>query len=68
VAALRRARPGAKVEGIAADLATAAGAALVITALPELDILVNNLGIFEPSCSSPASRRSTSRWRWCTTA
>jgi NAD(P)-dependent dehydrogenase (short-subunit alcohol dehydrogenase family) len=48
VAALRRARPGAKVEGIAADLATAAGAALVITALPELDILVNNLGIFEP--------------------
>jgi NAD(P)-dependent dehydrogenase (short-subunit alcohol dehydrogenase family) len=48
VAALRRARPGAKVEGITADLGTAAGAASVIAALPDLDILVNNVGIFEP--------------------
>ncbi|MBV9656321.1 MAG: SDR family oxidoreductase, partial [Acetobacteraceae bacterium] len=45
---LREAHPGCAVEGIAADLATAEGAARVFAALPVLDILVNNLGIFEP--------------------
>jgi NAD(P)-dependent dehydrogenase (short-subunit alcohol dehydrogenase family) len=39
---------GASVEGIAADLGTADGAAKVIQACPDLDILVNNLGIYEP--------------------
>jgi hypothetical protein len=34
--------------GVAADLATEAGARLVIDRFPEVDILVNNLGIFEP--------------------
>lgn len=34
--------------GIAADLATEAGAAALYDRFPELDILVNNLGIFEP--------------------
>jgi len=34
--------------GIAADLGTAAGAAAVIARFPAVDILVNNLGIFEP--------------------
>lgn len=37
-----------KVRGIAADLATKAGADVVSRDLPELDILVNNVGIFEP--------------------
>ncbi len=35
------------VEGIAADLGTAEGAADVARRYPEVDILVNNLGIFE---------------------
>lgn len=37
-----------KVEGIAADLGTAEGAAEVFARYPEVDILINNLGIFEP--------------------
>jgi NAD(P)-dependent dehydrogenase (short-subunit alcohol dehydrogenase family) len=36
------------VQGIAADLGTAEGAALVAEKYPDVDILVNNLGIFEP--------------------
>ena len=39
---------GGKVTGIAADLGTAAGFDALHEALPEVDILVNNLGIFEP--------------------
>src|SRR5215813_14028465 len=38
----------ADVRGIAADLATARGSAQCIEALPSVDILVNNLGIYEP--------------------
>ena len=37
-----------QVRGIAADLSTAEGAARVAEAVPALDVLVNNLGIFEP--------------------
>ena len=40
-------RSGA-AHGIAADLGTAEGAHAVIERFPEVDILVNNLGIFEP--------------------
>jgi NAD(P)-dependent dehydrogenase (short-subunit alcohol dehydrogenase family) len=36
------------VEGIAADLSTAAGCQTVTDAHPDVDILVNNLGVFEP--------------------
>ncbi len=39
---------GKEVEGLAADLGTARGCAAVIAKFPHLDILVNNLGIFEP--------------------
>jgi NAD(P)-dependent dehydrogenase (short-subunit alcohol dehydrogenase family) len=39
---------GARVEGVAADLATADGAARFIDKIPAADILVNNLGIFDP--------------------
>ncbi len=36
------------VAGVAADLGTADGCAAAIAQVPELDILVNNVGIFEP--------------------
>jgi len=39
---------GREVEGLAADLGTAKGCAAAIAKFPQLDILVNNLGIFEP--------------------
>lgn len=38
----------AQVTGIAADLGTKAGVENLTSKLPELDILINNLGIFEP--------------------
>jgi NAD(P)-dependent dehydrogenase (short-subunit alcohol dehydrogenase family) len=38
----------ASVKGIAADLSTAQGCRELIGQLPEVDVLVNNLGIFEP--------------------
>ena len=37
-----------KIRGVAADLATAAGVRDFVREIPETDILVNNLGIFEP--------------------
>jgi NAD(P)-dependent dehydrogenase (short-subunit alcohol dehydrogenase family) len=43
-----RTRPSGAAHGIAADLGTEAGARAVIAAFPAIDILVNNLGIFEP--------------------
>jgi NAD(P)-dependent dehydrogenase (short-subunit alcohol dehydrogenase family) len=45
---LRERVPAAKVEAVAADLSDAAGAAAFIARVPDADILVNNLGIFEP--------------------
>jgi NAD(P)-dependent dehydrogenase (short-subunit alcohol dehydrogenase family) len=36
------------VTGVAADLGTAAGVADLVRQVPEVDILVNNVGIFEP--------------------
>ncbi|MFZ0340580.1 MAG: SDR family NAD(P)-dependent oxidoreductase [Terracidiphilus sp.] len=39
--------PEAKVEGIAADFGSVAGAEAVIAKLPAVDVLVNNVGIFE---------------------
>lgn len=40
--------PDAKLVGIAADLGTAEGATKIINKFPQVDILVNNMGIFEP--------------------
>jgi len=37
-----------KVRGVAADVSTAAGCKTLVSALPEVDILINNAGIFEP--------------------
>ncbi len=45
--ALRAELPGADLHGVAADLGTADGCAKVVREVPELDILVNNVGIFE---------------------
>ena len=45
---LRKAVPGSDVAGAAADLGTAAGCDSVIRAFPEVDVLVNNMGVFEP--------------------
>ncbi|SDY81688.1 NAD(P)-dependent dehydrogenase, short-chain alcohol dehydrogenase family [Collimonas sp. OK242] len=39
--------PTARLQGIAADLGTQEGAALLFRQVPDTDILVNNLGIFE---------------------
>jgi NAD(P)-dependent dehydrogenase (short-subunit alcohol dehydrogenase family) len=49
--AVRHAReraPEAEVSGVAADLGTAEGVEELLRQVPETDILVNNLGIFEP--------------------
>jgi len=48
VTRLRGLVAGADVEGVAADLATTAGIEQLIKVRPQVDILVNNLGIFDP--------------------
>ena len=48
VASLQKDVPGATLTGVAADLATAEGCAQLVAAVPAADILVNNMGIFEP--------------------
>ena len=47
MAKLRQELPDAKLEALAADNATAEGTEATIAAFPEVDILVNNLGIYE---------------------
>jgi NAD(P)-dependent dehydrogenase (short-subunit alcohol dehydrogenase family) len=48
VGRIQREITGAQVSGIAADLSTAQGVDELTARVSELDILVNNLGIFEP--------------------
>ena len=48
VEAVSREVPAARVHGVAADLSSAAGCQALIAQVPELDVLVNNMGIFEP--------------------
>ena len=48
VGRLRQSVPNGRVEGIAADVSNAAGCAAVIEAFPDVDVLINNMGIFEP--------------------
>ncbi|HET8609471.1 MAG TPA: SDR family oxidoreductase [Burkholderiales bacterium] len=45
---IKQAVPDAKVSGVAADLGSAAGVDAVVRKVPEVDVLVNNVGIFEP--------------------
>jgi len=47
VDALVREFPGASITGITADLSSSEGCAALIGQLPEIDVLVNNLGIYE---------------------
>jgi NAD(P)-dependent dehydrogenase (short-subunit alcohol dehydrogenase family) len=46
LARLAAAVPGCEVHGVAADCATAEGADAVFGALPEVDCLINNLGVY----------------------
>ncbi|MFM2112320.1 MAG: hypothetical protein RLZZ271_980 [Pseudomonadota bacterium] len=46
--AVRRLEADGKVSGIAADVATQDGVNRVVQLLPDVDILVNNMGIFDP--------------------
>ncbi len=48
LAAIREAQPGAKLRGVAGDLGTRQGVEAALQAVPQVDILVNNLGTFEP--------------------
>jgi len=40
--------PGAKVSGVVANLETVEGCEILTTTVPKVDILINNVGIFEP--------------------
>ena len=48
ISRVQREFPGAKVSGVAADLSSAAGVEALTTQVSDIDILVNNVGIFEP--------------------
>jgi NAD(P)-dependent dehydrogenase (short-subunit alcohol dehydrogenase family) len=52
--------PGARIEGFAGDLSTAAATETLIESFPSVDILVNNLGIFEPK---PFENIADEEWR-----
>lgn len=45
---IRKRIPHADLRGIAADLGTASGIDILVKDIPDADILINNLGIFEP--------------------
>jgi NAD(P)-dependent dehydrogenase (short-subunit alcohol dehydrogenase family) len=47
-AKINEAVAGARLQGIAADIGNAAGCAALIEAVPSVDILVNNMGIYGP--------------------
>jgi NAD(P)-dependent dehydrogenase (short-subunit alcohol dehydrogenase family) len=60
VAELRRQVPDGRFVPVAADLATEEGAETAVSALPDADILVNNLGIFG---ARPALEIGDDEWR-----
>ncbi|MBR1124127.1 SDR family oxidoreductase [Bradyrhizobium lablabi] len=47
VRALSASKPSGKISGVTADVGTEAGCNALVAAAPEVDILVNNTGIFE---------------------
>lgn len=49
VARLKAKVPNARVEGVAADLSTVEGCEILFATCPQADVVVNNLGIFDPS-------------------
>lgn len=48
ITAIRSITGAVKVDGIVADFSSATGAEVTIARLPRVDVLVNNVGIFEP--------------------
>ena len=48
IAQIRKFQPSAELTGIAADVSNAVGCAKLIQTVPDVDVLVNNMGIFEP--------------------
>jgi len=56
----RAVRISGAAHGVAADLGTEAGVSAVIERFPAVDILINNLGIFEPK---PFEQISDDDWR-----
>ncbi|HXA09265.1 MAG TPA: SDR family NAD(P)-dependent oxidoreductase [Chthoniobacterales bacterium] len=48
IAKIKKEFTNLRLNGIAADLGTAQGCAEVVRQLPQVDVLVNNVGIFEP--------------------
>ncbi len=59
IANIKKEIPGANLRGLAADLGTAEGCAEVVRQLPQVDVLVNNVGIFEPK---PFAKISDAEW------
>ena len=57
---VRTAVPEAKTEGFAGDLATTTATEELLKLFPAVDILVNNLGIYEPR---PFDKHSDQDWR-----
>jgi NAD(P)-dependent dehydrogenase (short-subunit alcohol dehydrogenase family) len=57
---IRKAVPEAKVDGFAGDLAAATATEDLLKLFPAVDILVNNLGIYEPK---PFDEISDEEWR-----
>jgi NAD(P)-dependent dehydrogenase (short-subunit alcohol dehydrogenase family) len=59
MAAIRSHGTAIKVDGVVADFSSSAGADAVIAKLPGVDVLVNNVGIFEPK---PFAEISDADW------
>ncbi len=57
---IREIAPSARIDGFAGDLSTAEAASVLLKQVPAVDILVNNLGIFEPK---PFEDISDDEWR-----
>lgn len=60
IASIAKAHPGARLHGVVADVATPEGTRAAIEATGELDVLVNNMGIFEPR---PWAEITDAEWR-----